>query len=214
MLTRMVVSLTLVAGLLSPGLTWAARPTKPAAAAKSKPAQPRKPNAPGGAPSTGKAAAPAADTAPVPGNSTWALLVGVSKYQNPQIVSLRFPASDATAIRDALVDRQLGGLPAGNVRLLTDEQATTANILGAVDSFLKPNVKPGDQVIIFLAGHGVAKGVGLDAKGFLLSTDIKGLTTPVLEATAVDLKVLSEKLSELPAAKFVMFVDACREDPT
>src|SRR5205823_2686281 len=149
------------------------------------------------------------DTAPAPGSRTWAVLVGVSKYQNPLIASLRFPASDATAIRDALVDRQLGGLPAGNVRLLTDDQATTANILGAIDGFLKPNVKPGDQVILFLAGHGIAKGVGLEAKGFFLSTDIRGITTPALEASAVDLKALSEKLSELPAARFIVFVDAC-----
>src|SRR5713226_6652717 len=194
MLMRMVVYLTVVAGLLTPAMARADGPAKRSTAPKSRPAQPHKPNAAGRSPSTGKTAALPADTTPSPGNRTWALLVGVSKYQNPLIVSLRFPAIDATAIRDALVDRQLGGLPASNVRLLTDDEATTANILGAVDSFLKPNVKPGDQVIIFLAGHGVAKGVGLDAKGFLLSTDVKGLTRPVLEATAVDLKVLSEKL--------------------
>src|SRR5204862_107601 len=83
-----------------------------------------------------------------------------------------------------------------NVRLLTDEEATAPNILGAVDSFLKPNVKPGDQVVIFLAGHGVAKGVGLEARSFFLSADVKGLTTATLEATAVDLKALSHELSE------------------
>lgn len=210
--TRVVVSLTVAAVLLSPCAALAARPAKPAAVTKSKPAQPRKATPPGRTPATGKTAAPAAALAP--GNRTWALLVGVSKYQNPLIVSLRFPASDATAIRDALVDPQLGGLPAGNVRLLTDDQATTANIFGAVDGFLKPNVKPGDQVILFLAGHGVAKGVGLEAKSFFLSTNIRGITTPMLEASAVDLKLLSEKLSELPAAKFAVFVDACREDPT
>src|SRR5947209_3208219 len=214
MSTRIVIALTVAAGLLGPGLAMAAGPPKPAASAKPGPARSSHSKAAGGAPAARRAQTPAAAAAPAPRNNTWALLVGVSKYQNPAILSLRFPASDATAIRDALVDRQLGGLPAGNVRLLTDEQATTANILGAVDSFLKPNVRPGDQVITFLAGHGVAKGVGLEAKGFFLSTDIKGLTTPVLEATAVDLKVLSEKLSEVPAAKFVVFVDACREDPT
>ena len=146
--------------------------------------------------------------------STWALLVGVSKYQNPQISSLRFPAADAAGIRDALVDPKLGAVPASNVRLLADEAATGSAILGAVDTFLKPNVKPGDQVIVFLAGHGVVKGVGTEGKSFLLPTDVKGLTTASLEASAVDLKALSAKLGALPASQFVLFVDACREDPT
>lgn len=144
----------------------------------------------------------------------WALLVGVSKYQNPQISTLRFPAADAAGIRDALVDPELGGVPAANIRLLTDEQATASNIISAVDGFLKPNVQPGDQVILFLAGHGVVKGVGLDAKSFLLPNDVKGLTTASLEESAVNLRKLSEKLGQLPASQFLVFVDACREDPT
>jgi hypothetical protein len=145
---------------------------------------------------------------------TWALLVGISKYQNPMIASLRFPSADATAVRDAMTDPQLGGLPADHVKLLVDDQATQSNILGAVDDFLKPNVKPGDKVILFLAGHGVAKGVGLDAKGYFLSADVKGVTTAMLDSSAVSLKTLSDKLSALPASQFVLFVDACREDPT
>lgn len=145
---------------------------------------------------------------------TWALLVGVSKYQSPQISSLRYPSIDATSIRDALIDPKLGNVPAAHVRLLVDDGATVANINDAVDNFLKPNVKAGDQVVIFLAGHGVAKGVGINAKSFLLPTDVKGLTTSALESSAVDLRSLSSRLGQLPAAQFVVFVDACREDPT
>jgi len=146
--------------------------------------------------------------------TTWALLVGISKYQNQNITTLRFPAADATSIRDALQDNTLGNLPADHIRLLTDDQATAANITDAIDSFLKPNVKPGDQVLVFLAGHGVAKGVGLDAKGYLLPTDVKGLTTAALESSAVSLKSFTSKLGQLPAGQFVIFMDACREDPT
>lgn len=160
------------------------------------------------------AAVSLAGAAPASAATTWALLVGVSKYQTPQIASLKFPATDATGIRDALVDPQIGALPADQVRVLADDQATRDNILGAVDSFLKPNVKPGDQVIVFLAGHGVAKGVGTAAKSYLLPTDVKGLTTTALESSAVDLRQLSSRLGELPASQFVLFVDACREDPT
>lgn len=160
------------------------------------------------------AAAMLAMSAPACAATTWAVLVGVSKYETPQIASLKYPAADAAGIRDALIDPQIGGLPASQVRVLADGEATRANILASVDEFLKPNVQPGDQVIVFLAGHGVAKGVGADAKSYLLPTDVKGLTTAALESSAVDLRVLSSKLGELPASQFVLFVDACREDPT
>ncbi len=147
--------------------------------------------------------------------NTWALLVGVSKYQNEQIVaSLRFPALDATSFRDVLVDPQIGGIPKDHVVLLTDDAATRSGIDAAFDKTLTANVKPGDRVIIFLAGHGVAKGVGPEAKGFFLTTDVSGLTTPALTDSALSLRTFADKLGKLPAAEFILFVDACREDPT
>jgi hypothetical protein len=159
-------------------------------------------------------AAPTPTPEPPRGARTWALLVGIGKYANANITGLKYPAIDAGAVRDALVDPQVGGIPASNVKLLTDEEATADNINGAVDNFLKNNVKDGDKVVVFLAGHGVAKGVGLEAKSFLLPTDVRGTTTPALVSSAVDLRALSAKLSLLPASQFVVFVDACREDPT
>ncbi|MDX1934063.1 MAG: caspase family protein [Capsulimonadales bacterium] len=181
--------------------------TVPATKPASKPAPKPKPTETTDAPGT-------APTASAESGRIWALLVGVSKYRNPQIATLRYPAADATGIRDALVDKELGGIPAANVHLLTDDQATAAGILAAVDTFLTPNVRPGDQVVLFLAGHGVAKGAGAEAKSYLLPTDTKGLTTPSLDSSAVNLRTLSDKLGKLPARQFVVFVDACREDPT
>jgi len=105
-------------------------------------------------------------------------------------------------------------VPADHILMLTNDQATAANIKGAVDTFFKPNVKPGDSIIIFLAGHGVAKGVGSTAKGYLLPYDVRGLTTQALDASAVNLHDLSTSLGQLPASQFIAFVDACREDPT
>lgn len=148
------------------------------------------------------------------GAKTWALLVGVSQYNNDQISGLNFPAKDAAGLKEALLDPTIGGLKPDQLLLLTNEKATRANIQDGVNNFLKKNVKPGDKVIVFLAGHGVAKGVGLDAKSYLLPTDVKGLTTQALQNSAVDLQALAIDLGELPASQFVVFVDACREDPT
>lgn len=145
---------------------------------------------------------------------TWVLLVGVGSYENPQISSLRFPAKDALSLRDALIDPKIGALPRNQVKMLADNEATRENITGAVGNFFKPNVQAGDKVVVFLAGHGVAKGVGVSAKSYLLPTDVKGLTVASLENSAVDLRALTDDLGTLPASQFVIFVDACREDPT
>jgi hypothetical protein len=40
------------------------------------------------------------------------------------------------------------------------------------------------------------------------------MTIPALDKTAVSLKNLTDELGKLPAAQFVTFVDACRENPT
>lgn len=144
---------------------------------------------------------------------TWALLVGVSKYSNNRIQSLQYPAADVTALRDTLLDPQLGALPPDHILLLADGSATGTNINNGVDGFLKTNVKPGDGILIFLAGHGVTKGVGPTARSYFLPSDVQGLTTERLDSSAVELGTLSSRLSALPAGQFVVFVDACREDP-
>ena len=108
---------------------------------------------------------------------TWVLLVGVGSYQNPQISPLRFPAKDALSLRDALIDPKIGALPRNQVKLLADNEGTRDNILGAVKSFFigpdekKPYVQPGDKVVVFLAGHGVAKGVGVGSSEKLFFAD-------------------------------------------
>lgn len=188
-------------------------PAKPA----SKPTPKPKPK-PTAVPKTRPTAVPAAPTpTPVPvekGPKTWALLVGVSQYQTDQISSLRYPSKDAKGLHDALVDPKVGGLPDAQVKLIADADATRDKINGAVGEFLRPNVKKGDKVLVFLAGHGIAKGVGLNAKSYFLPTDVKGLTSAALDSSAVSLRALANDLATLPASQFVVFVDACREDPT
>jgi len=154
--------------------------------------------------------APVAEAGP----RTFALLVGVGKYSSPLVAGLTFPAQDAQSLREAFVDPRLGAIPQSRVLLLADQDATREAILSSVDTFFKPKMRAGDRMIVFLAGHGIAKGVGLSARSWFLPHDVRGFTTAQLEASAVELKALSDKLGELPASQFALFVDACREDPT
>lgn len=165
-------------------------------------------------PAAAKPAAPqSVKKAPVADNQ-WALLVGVSQYPG-QIQSLGFPRDDARAIKELLVSA--AGFPEDHIRLLTDDgagdaKATRQNILAAVDYFA-PRVQPGHEVIVFLAGHGIARGLGLQAKSFFLPVDVDAQSKESLERTGVDLEDLGRRLSALKASQFSIFVDACREDP-
>jgi tetratricopeptide (TPR) repeat protein len=162
--------------------------------------------------SAGKVKPPASTSA---ANNQWALLVGISHYPG-QIQSLTYPRDDASAIKDLLVGT--AGFSEDHVRLLTDDgagdaRATRQNILAAVDNYLAPRVQPGQEVIVFLAGHGIAHGLGQAAKSYFLPVDVDAQSKESLERTAVDLEDLGHKLSALKATQFSIFIDACREDP-
>jgi uncharacterized caspase-like protein len=94
------------------------------------------------------------------------LAFGVSDYaDNPAIRDLAYAAKDARDL-EAVFKKMAGGAY-GKVfsRVLTDSQATKANILSA-KSFLA-NARPDDTFILFISGHGVQ----VDQWGGILGED-------------------------------------------
>jgi tetratricopeptide (TPR) repeat protein len=87
----------------------------------------------------------------------YALLIGISRYQNdPPVPSLQFADKDAETFRDLLASPVGGGLDeASQIRLLTNEKATQAAIVDAVENFAVPNASPENTLILFVAAHGV-----------------------------------------------------------
>src|SRR6266508_2356328 len=150
-----------------------------------------------------------------PNSSQWALLIGVSNYPGA-INDLQFPGADARSIKELLISS--AGFAEDHVRLLTDDgvgeaKATKQNIFSVIDQYLAPRVQPGHEIISFLAGHGVVRGLGTEARSYYLPVDVDAQTKESLERTAVDMEELSRKLSMLKASQFTVFYDACREDP-
>jgi tetratricopeptide (TPR) repeat protein/uncharacterized caspase-like protein len=181
---------------------------------KQKPKPAPRPQPTNDQPSTNKADAKPETPKLPPADDQWALLVGISNYPG-QIQKLTFPRNDARAIKDLLVST--AGFRDDHIRLLTDDgagdaKATRQNIFAAIDG-LASRVQPGHQVIVFLAGHGIARGLGAQAKSFFLPVDVDAQSKDSLERTAVDLEDLSQHLGALKAAQFTIFIDACREDP-
>lgn len=89
-------------------------------------------------------------TAPTDSQGTKrALLIGINKYK--AVPKLQGSLNDIETMRHVLVTRW--GFPEGNIAILTDEQATRANMLAALEQ-LAQRAGPQDTVYIHYSGHG------------------------------------------------------------
>jgi len=134
----------------------------------------------------------------------WAVVIGISHYQNSSI-SLQFADHDAQAIADFLRDPRGGGVPEANLRVLTNEEATSANIRSALFDFLsKPG--PDDLTIVYFAGHGTNDFKNSPDTYYFLSyeSDVNKLST-----TAVRMTELQEAFEGTVKSNLVTLVDAC-----
>ena len=79
-----------------------------------------------------------------------ALLVGIDKYRH--FGPLAGPADDARAMAKFIVSR--AGFAPGDVRVLTDADATRDNILTAAREWLVDGTAAGDEAFLYFSGHG------------------------------------------------------------
>ena len=91
-----------------------------------------------------------ANNNPLGGGKYYALIVGISNYQDPLINELDKPIRDAELFYNSLTSRYT--FDQENVKFL--KNATMAQMVEALDYFAK-TVKPTDSFLIFYAGHGV-----------------------------------------------------------
>jgi len=141
---------------------------------------------------------------------SYAVIVGVDEYQDPDIGRLQFACADARALRDALTDPQTGLFASENVTLLTTGARDPAlvperlNVLQAVAG-LKSRLRPDDRLLFFFAGHGSTdeKGVG----NYLLPQDVT-LETVSLQGIKLREEILNV-LEGCPARDQVVIIDAC-----
>jgi uncharacterized caspase-like protein/Flp pilus assembly protein TadD len=135
----------------------------------------------------------------------WAVVVGVSSYPNlPPGAQLRFAHRDAEDFAAFLRGYEGGGLPADHIRLLTNHEASLAQIRAALENWLVEAARPEDIVYFFFAGHGV-----LDDQddGYFVASDSDPQN---LHATALSFQEVDEILStRLKAGQVVMVADAC-----
>ena len=144
-----------------------------------------------------------------------ALLVGINEYPKlPRDRWLEFTANDVLKLREVLIRSY--GFPSSNVRVLLNEEATKANIEGALASMADDRkVGDKDRILVYFSCHGqtVRQASGREA-GFLIPHDAAvdldrpQNAAPYL-ASCIAMETVWSYLESSPAKHILVVADAC-----
>ncbi len=130
-----------------------------------------------------------------------AIVVGVGAYPARSGLSeLRYSASDVDALGEALEAQGYTVIP------LKDSAATRPAILRAVRNVGEVLDRGRGTVVFFFSGHGFAVG----ARNYLATYESTALN---LSQSGLALEDLQQQLQETGAARRILWVDACRNQP-
>lgn len=131
----------------------------------------------------------------------YAVVIGISRYRDKRIPPVPYAVDDARAVAD-LFDRA-AGLPRENILLLTDAEATAAEIRKAVEQWVARQSPRPSLVYLYFAGQGAALPPNGDAS--LIPWDAQ----PDRRTSLLPLKDLYARLDALPAKDVLVFLDTC-----
>jgi len=140
------------------------------------------------------------------GPTTWAVVIGISKYQKlPGGQQLQFADHDASLFVEVIQKR---GVNPQNVKLLTGADATAAEIKSAIGNWLARSASPMDTVLIFFSGHALFEREF--GESYLLGYD-SDPKDPY--GTALSISELTQALSRrVRSGRVLLVADAVRRD--
>lgn len=163
--------------------------------------------------SVSASSAKSAEDAPSPNRpirDKWALVVGISEFENPKL-NLRYSAKDAADFANYLTNS--AGFAPDHVKILLNKEATQRRILSELGNKWLPHVaNPDDLVVIFLSTHGSGSEMDIGGQNYLLAydTDIDDLYT-----TAIPMQRLAHDIkSRVHCDRVIIFLDACHSGAT
>ncbi len=144
------------------------------------------------------------------GVQSYAMILGISTYKH--IRPLSFADSDAGLFRDYLKSSGAGNITDDHILYLVNEEATSANFWVKGMAWLRQkNLKSGDRLFIYLAGHGDA--INQD-EYFFLTYDCNpaGDKNNYIVTGSIQLYNLKSRIAELSRKNVEIFLimDACR----
>jgi hypothetical protein len=130
------------------------------------------------------------------------LAIGIDQYEDSK-VNLKYAVKDARDIEEKLKTQAATLFNPGHIHyeILTDREATKANITGKIDALSK-TMKPQDSFILFVAGHGVL----LQNQYYLLTHDYGGVVSESCVISSNEIVDMSKKMK--PLSQLFIF-DTC-----
>ena len=137
----------------------------------------------------------------------WAVVVGINSY--PKAPPLKYAVEDARAFQRYLLEQNK--IPAENVTLLLNEDATLGKLRSVLGTHLKNKASKEDMVILYFAGHGATErdvmspdGDGLEKYLLPFDADPKDLY-----ASALPMREVSHIFQRIRSERLIFLVDAC-----
>lgn len=139
----------------------------------------------------------------------WALVIGVDKYVDKRIPSLKFASKDARDFADFLVKH--GNFAKDHVLVLTNQKATSDNIEAAIgDTWFPKRVMKDDLVVIFISCHGSPKEMDTSSaarENWLIAYDTN---VDRLFSSGIELSRLAQTVrARTGCDRIVLLLDAC-----
>jgi tetratricopeptide (TPR) repeat protein len=137
----------------------------------------------------------------------YALLVGISKFQDPDITALHYAHSDAIDFQK-LLESPRGGIPEKNIVRLINEEATRSAIQSAIEKQLLPRAGSNDTILLFVASHGMTVPVNGEDKGFIVAYDS---TAKDLATTGIPMEDIQSLFDTrlVDMKRLLLYVDVC-----
>lgn len=143
--------------------------------------------------------------------NAYALIIGVSKYQDVRIPELNFTRADSEGILKILTDSNKMGLKQDRIKVLLDDDATRTNIRKAISGWLFKNADKESTVFVYFAGHGGVEEDRFDIEKDKLAKYLLPFDSDFdnLFASALSNREFNELLSIIKSKKLVIFMDSC-----
>lgn len=136
----------------------------------------------------------------------WAVVIGVSRYADSRIPSLRYASADAKSFYSWLVSPKGGKYSPSRVRLLLDNQATAMNMRDALFNWLRQAIEE-DVVVIYFAGHGSPDSPDTPQNLYLLPYDTQYDSIASTGFPMWDIETALKRF--IKAKRVVVIADAC-----
>lgn len=136
----------------------------------------------------------------------WAVIIGISNYQDSRIAGLRYSTADARALNDWLLSQKGGRYAPSRVKMFLNSTATAQNIRNALFNWLGQALEE-DTVIIYFAGHGSPQSPDHPQNLFLLPYDAQYDDVATTGFPMWDIETALKRF--IKARKVVVIADAC-----